>query len=94
MKKFYDMLQVQEYCEELIEKDEIVNYYIVSSVNNLTILLNEMFEQFIQEMETYNKTRIETVLVENENIKQFVYIVSNEFVGFDELAEYMKDIFK
>ena len=85
MQKFKKFVDIENYCEEKIEKGEIDNYFIVESTNKLTCFLNELFENYIQDISVFNKTFIETVILKIDNIQKYVYIVANAYTGFDNI---------
>lgn len=84
MQKFKKFVDIENYCEEKIKRGELDNYIIIENTNELTCFLNNFFENYIQDIDIFKKTFIETVILEIDNINKYVYIVSNDYTKFGE----------
>lgn len=82
IQKFKKITEIENYCEEKIKRGELDNYIIIENTNELTCFLNNFFENYIQDIDIFKKTFIETVILEIDNINKYVYIVSNDYTKF------------
>ena len=84
---FNNITEVMDYCEDLIVKGKIENYYVAENVTELRLLLNVLHENMLGQGH-FKDTVIKSIVVDYK----VMFIVSNSYIGFDYVAELMSDI--